>query len=324
MKIDSSWFKRYVLPLTVSAIFMWLLFKNVSALHLVDTFKNLQVRPLMMAFLCYLVVALFRGFRVHTIYKSLGVARMDALSASLVHTLASNILPGRVGELSFIVIMKQFLTTSMSQNTVSLIFLRIFDTFVVVSFFLVSFVFVGIPRTHSTLAILFLIMIGLALTAYYLDLAVGLGLRIVDYILGINLWAEKNVTQKLKSIFDPLRDFSHFREGGLFTQSLAFTFGAWVFLMLANIYMISSMGIEMAPLTILFASTGAVLTSLIPVPSLASVGTYEGGWVATLGLLGIAAEKALLIGFTVHVINFTFCLVMGLVGFGYLKMRKNS
>ena len=323
MQIDSSWFKRYVLPLLVSLIFMWLLFKNVSALHLIDTFKNLQLRPLLIAFVCYLVVALFRGLRVHTIYKSLGLARVDAIAASLVHTLASNILPGRVGELSFIVIMKQFLTTSVSQNTVSLIFMRIFDTFVVVSLFLISFVFVGIPRSQSTLAILFLIMIGLALTAYYLDLAVGLGLKIVDYILGIHLWSDKGATKKLKSVFEPLRDFSHFREGGLFSQSLAFTFGAWVFLMLANIYMISSMGIVMSPLTILFASTGAGLTSLIPVPSLASVGTYEGGWVATLGLLGLTAEKALLIGFTVHVINFTFCLVLGILGFAYLKFRRN-
>ena len=73
---------------------------------------------------------------------------------------------------------------------------------------------------------------------------------------------------------------------------------------------------------ILFASTGAVLTSLIPVPSLASVGTYEGGWVATLALLGIASEKALLIGFTVHVINFTFCLVLGLGGLVYLQLKR--
>lgn len=320
MKISN---KKLLFSGFLSLIFLYFLIKSLGDLDLVHVLSILKPTYLLLAFLCYLVVAAARSFRIQTVFSEEKYPPFLLFAVSNVHTFVSNVFPSRLGELSFIYFMRQIFGQRVSKNTVVLIFVRIMDTFVVTSFFLIASFVVGLSKIRPDYLWLYLFLVlFFGLVSFYLDMLVVVGVTLVKSLMSFlttNAWSEK-----LNRFLDSLSEIKILRRRGVYWRSLILTLVIWTFLMLANKAMTMAMGLDLSLPVLFFASTGAVLTGLIPVTTFAAVGTYELGWIGTFALMGLPKEQAILTGLTIHAINFFYSLILGGVGFIVIRMRKTK
>ena len=81
-----------------------------------------------------------------------------------------------------------------------------------------------------------------------------------------------------------------------------------------NYTLIIAMGIDMTFWTVLFASSFAIITTILPVQGIGGFGTMEGGW--TIGLMAMGVTKGIAIssGFSYHIIVLFYIGILGCIG----------
>jgi hypothetical protein len=78
------------------------------------------------------------------------------------------------------------------------------------------------------------------------------------------------------------------------------------------------MGIQLEPIQILFASSFAVFSTMLPIQGIGGFGTMEGGWALGFIAVGAAEEVAINTGFGFHLIVLLFTITLGI--YGYIKI----
>lgn len=308
--------KRLLLPGVLSLIFIYFLFKSLGEVDVLSVLRRLNPTYLILAFLFYLVVSFSRSLRIRSAYSGEDYPLRLIFSVSNLHTFLSNVFPSRLGEVSFVVLMRKVFGEHLGRNTVALIFFRIMDTFVVSSFFIVAAIIVGLSTSAvGPLWFYFVLVVLLGLLSFYLDTLVVLGVSVVKGLVSWAKLGKVGMGEKLLGFLDTLATFKILRSKGIYGRNVFFTVVIWVFLMLVNKSVTMSLGIDLSWPLLVFSSTGAVLTSLIPITTFAAVGTYELGWIGVFALVGLSKEQAILTGLTIHTVNFLFSLLLGVVGF---------
>ena len=85
------------------------------------------------------------------------------------------------------------------------------------------------------------------------------------------------------------------------------------------------MGIELEPVQILFASSFAVFSTVLPIQGIGGFGTMEGGWALGFIAVGVPSEIAVKTGFGFHLIVLLYTISLGIYGYVniyYFKKRK--
>ncbi len=316
--------KKYLLPAILSFVFLFFLFKLIGdPKAFIENIFNLNPYYLGLAFIFYTIVAIARSLRIQAVYPEEKYPLGKLVAVSNLHTFISNVFPSRLGEFSFIYLMRKVFGQHAGRNTIALIFVRIMDTFTVASFFIVSAGIVGF--THAGidhLWVFFMLVVLLGLASFYLDILVNIGVSLVKAIISLVKLEGVSPVRKLLDFLDALLGFKMLRSKGVYGRTMFLSFVVWTFLMLANKAMTMAMGLDLTFPVLFFASTGAVLTSLIPVTTFAAVGTYELGWIGAFALIGMGREEAIITGLTIHTINFVFSAILG--GLGFLVINKST
>ena len=314
--------KRLLLTALISALFAYLLYRALGDTNLQEVAASLDPYYLAWAFAAYVLVAIIRTLRIHAVYADEKYPLFTLFAVSNLHTLISNILPSRLGEFSFVYFMKSVFGQRMSKNTVALIFVRLLDTFVVASFFIVTAFFVGFSdaQAHLTLFV-FVLLVLLGVGTFFLETFILFGVNLAKMIIQLVRLDTVKHMDRVLDFLETLTGFGMLKQKGVYGRALVATFLIWVFLMVANMMMVKALGMDLTLEMLVFSSTGAVLTSLIPITSFAALGTYELGWIGAFALVGLGREEAILTGLTVHSINFVFSVVLGLLGLLVIKIN---
>ena len=151
--------KKVLFPIIITAVLVWFLLSQVEVKTIVTTFKDVPLHLVLIGFFFYAFSYLFRAMRFKVLlHNEIGLKTL--LNIVAVHTMLTNLLPFRSGELSyFYLLKKKGGIDSYMSGVPSLILARVFDLVAISFLFLVSFS--GISTLPSELRVLGVILLSL-------------------------------------------------------------------------------------------------------------------------------------------------------------------
>lgn len=250
------------------------------------------------AFLCF---ATSHGARALRIHRYVGAARGMPLSAtvklSVLHQCLNNVLPMRLGELAFPVLLRRYGGVGLGEGVSNLVWLRLID---VVAMGCVALAVTGLllPGVGPGMTAVMVALVGVAGTAVF----VGNNVRGLLTRAG-NGWLVRVLSQLLAAAPESLR---------LRWELLAWTVTAWLAKLVALLLVV----VHTSQLDLLHALAGVLAgeaSTLLPVHGLAGAGSYEAAFVTGALTSGLALEALLLVAVNAHLFTLTVMSVLALL-----------
>jgi len=311
--------------LTLSAVLIAVLLSRIEISMLIRTLRDIH-RPSLLAFLlCSLAGTGLRAWRYHCLLAPRPTSRSGILLVSFIRNLFVDLLPARIGSLSYVYFVNRRLGLPFEAAASSFAISVLLD-FLTLSPFLIAALLLGglgasvLPAGPTLLIALvfFLIMIVIMLRMPQLLMGAARLLRAVFHRLGIDRksWTEQ-AASKLESTSADVRSIRARRiEAPVYGLSLLIRltkYGALFFLLFALLHSHGySIGDLSFPKTIL-GITGAEMSSVMPIKGIGGFGTWESAWALTFRLLGFDAGLAVISGIGVHLITNLFEYALGVV-----------
>lgn len=313
-----------VLSLGLSAVLLVILFGRVRAADLASTIARIYLPYL----LAYAAISFFatwlRAWRYKTLLRPVSIGWGPLLLVTLVRNALDDLLPARVGSLSYVFLLNRNLGFSFESAASSFIAALIFDFLTLAPFVALAVLAVGLgtagfsgPILLGTAGVFFGIV---GLTAWKLVPLLDFGVRVYQSALDRFGWSKKKSTaasvEKLRATVEALRAIRSRRmTGRIFGLSLLIRFCKYASLYALLLALLRSHGFgggELSFWKIILGVTGAEMTSALPVKGLAGFGTWESAWAMAFRLMGFDAGLAVLSGMSVHLVTNLFEYGLGL------------
>lgn len=303
-----------VISLFITIFLLYFLVKQVSLREIFRIFTIIPATTIILSFALYLGIFLFRALRFYVLLDG-SVPMRKLLNIVAVHTLIGSTIPLRVGELSYIYLVKKFGTKG-AKGLATLIISRIADVMVLSLFSLIILPHINqasLPKgMQATISIILLLLIAV------LVLIVVFKKKFLHFIedafsrfrIGRTrpfLWVKTNIIATLDG-FDVMK-----HKGALGATFLS-TFAIW-FLSFSLFYLlVISINLPLSFWQVAFLVVFLVFLPLLPIYGIGGFGTTEAATALVLLIFGIGKEQAILSSFVLHLISFLYTLVAGLIG----------
>jgi len=308
-----------IVAVLITVVLLLLLSTQIAPEDIIITLKNINPVYLVSGFILYTGTYVFRAWRFHILLNK-EVSIKDLFFITCVHNMMNNLLPARTGELSYIYLLKTRQKKTTGEGLATLIIARIFDFMVISFFFLVLFLSIDnlIPGAvilvvTGVLFLLFMVFLLLGVL-FYGNVLLKIFEKFAYSINFKNFRAGDYILNKGKDTF---QCFEKFKNGSmnLHLSVIFLSIGIWV-LSYALFYVIAvSMNIQLDAVQILFASSFAVFSSVLPIQGIGGFGTMEGGWALGFVAVGVTKEVAIYTGFGFHLIILLYTLLLGTIGY---------
>ena len=308
---------RWLIPLGVSAGAIWLVFRNVKWLLIVENL--VKISPMTYVWITA-VFFLSYFFRVYCWYILMQrkVTYKDVFFTMGAGYLLNNLFPFRLGELGRAVLLDEPGKISTLEALSSVMVERIFDVFLAAVFVLSM-----VPRLLSRNFDQRLIMIAFIITSsgmLFLYLTARYRLLIISWL---NAWGEKQhfvkswVTPKAHQVLEGLSVLSN-------PISFLISFGSlvvsWLFAFVENYIVFQDLYSNPPFWWMVFVLGVGTFGAALP-SAPAGIGVFEGMMVAAFILLGVSSPIALTHAIVIHVLSFVITNIIGLIG---LRMRGEA
>ena len=302
------------------------LLSQVSVADVVTTLASINPLYLVAGFFLYTCSYVFRALRFWILLNGeLGLK--DLFRVVCVHNMVNSVLPARTGELSYVYLLKKVHRRSVGDGVATLVVARMFDIVVIVVFFLLALHFM----TDAPSALVGSVWVGgvvLVLVILFLTLLLYSGmsffnrieslfekLHIIQWNLGKYLLAK---TEETVESLDRIKS----RGSPRYIYLLLVSCGIWLSLYLLIFLLVMGMGPSAGFLAVLFASTFAIISTVLPVQGIGGFGTIEGAWTIGFMLIGFAKADAISSGFIYHIVVILYFIILGLYGLLALKAQN--
>jgi uncharacterized protein (TIRG00374 family) len=266
--------------------------------------------------LLYLLKTCLRALRFQRLNRQSKPPFLDMLRLVLASSLASQLLPLKLGEFAYVYLLKRSRRASIPQALSSLLAARLFDLLAIASLFIFVSLALGLPAMDQLTIYFNAILIFIAaLMVGILLLLIGARAagRLLNWFFALPLLREWHVPlvdklrTGLQSLLDELARYSprEIIEWGVLA-GLEWFVNYYAFHVLL-------LGIGLTPrfFDTVVCVTFAALASVLPLNSFGSFGTQEAGWAAGLLLMGFSRENAISSGFATHLLTLAYMLLLG-------------
>ena len=292
-----------------------ILLSQIEVADVVDTLTGIDPVYLLAGFGLYVLSYFFRAVRFHILLNR-EVGLKDIFSIVCIHNMVNNLLPARTGELSYVYLLKKRHNKTAGVGAATLITARLFDMITILMLLFLSTLFVSthfdmkVEARWITVALMVGIMLAMLVIIYQGHVFVISLRRIADHLRMDKVPFIDYIFRKMN---ETTESFSDMRRG-TFVWSALVSILIWIALYSMNYTLIIAMGIDMTFWTVLFASSFAIITTILPVQGIGGFGTMEGGW--TIGLMAMGVTKGIAIssGFSYHIIVLFYIGILGCIG----------
>lgn len=319
--------KKALFSIIISIALVWYLLAQIEVGAIIKTLKDVPPGLVLLGFAFYALSYLFRALRFKVLLQkdiSLGLL----FNIVSVHTMWTNILPFRTGELSYLYLLKKKGGTgSYVTGVPSLILSRVFDIIAITTLFLLSLLGAGnLPKELKKMGFILLVFILflLAIVAFMLWKRERFLGRIKYYILRFRLDKINFVNRMLGKGEEILEGFNMTRSRKVLLLAMVYSQLIWISLYVCNFALIRAVGVDMTIFQTFYILTFIVLFSLIPIQGWAGFGTTEGIWILTIIWFGFARETAIVTGFQLHILALCFVVLLGISGYLFMKDYSNK
>lgn len=314
-----------LLSFAISAILIWFLLSQIETKDLFQTFSRIHYPAL----LAYIGIALIgtglRAWRYRWLLHPHHISWGNILLVTLIRNLFVDLFPARIGSLSYIYLLNKRLNFSFEVATSTFVIAFIFDfitlsPFLVISIFAVGFESTPIPFSGLLLlSLLFFIIICLILwkiTQIFSYLLKAFRFLLKAFRKEGKKWSKISV-EKIQSTKDHLFQI---KERKIFWPILFLSFfirlAKYSFIYFILFSLLRSYGFTLKDLSFwktILGTTGAELTSVLPIKGIAGFGTWESAWALTFKLMNFEPRLAILSGLGVHLLTNLFEYSLGII-----------
>lgn len=315
----------FVLSLLVSALLIWYLLSRIAFSDLTRTFANIYYPALSLFVIMSLLGAFLRAWRYRWLLIPQEITWRNVFLVTFIRNLFVDLLPARLGSLSYIYFLNHRLGYSFESAGSSFVVAFVFDFLTLSPFLLLAMLWVGIGSSAAAsplmlvVAIVFFLLILLVLVK--LVPVLRFGTYVFKYLLRLCRLQQKKwaitASRKFAFTLDALEAIQE-RRGywGLFLLSLCLRlakYGALYALLVALLYSFGFSWRDLSfPHTIL-GITGAEFTSVLPIKGIGGFGTWESAWAFTFELMRFEPRLAIISGIGVHLITNLFEYSLGIL-----------
>jgi len=284
----------------------------------VDIIRNVPPSYLLLGGLCYITSFYLRALRFRLLLPLERNVR-HLFPIVLVHYTALNIIPARLGELSYVYLLKKFNHISTGYSVSSLIIARVFDLIAISLLFLLSSLFVDLPSP-------WLQTVNLSVGGFLLGVIVILMLilaykeRCVEWLkvrMSAKGWNRYTLVQRvlngLDEIVSALQSLRMRRRhpGKVFGLSLLI----WLSIFSVNYLLLRAFEVNLSFIEIALVSTFIILLTVLPFQMMNGLGIHETTWTFIALSLGVPKHIAIVSAFGTHILSTLFLLIFAAYGF---------
>ena len=319
--MKNSSIQKVLVATIITLVLIAILISQIEVADVADSLTGIEPVYLVAGFGLYILSYFFRALRFHILLnREVGIK--DLFNIVCIHNMVNNLLPARTGELSYVYLLKNRHNKTAGAGAATLITARLFDMVTILMLFFISTLFVSTIFDMAVEArwIAITLMVGIMLAMLviiYRGYLFVISLRSIANYLG--MWKLPFIDYIFRKMDETIESFSDMRRG-TFVWSALVSILIWIALYSMTYTLIIAMGIDMTFWTVLFASTFALITMILPVQGIGGFGTMEGGWAVGLITMGVTKEVAISSGFSYHIIILIYFLILGFMSI--LKKRQ--
>lgn len=320
-KILSPW---NILYFVLGLFVLYFLLKQINFHDLIQLIFQVKIEFFLLGGLLYLCKSLVRALRFKRINRRFSPRFMEMLRLTLATSVASQVMPMKLGELSYVYLMKKEEQSSISFGLSSLMVIRLIDLLTISLLFIVI-TLIAHPSAKLSIyfqsilwfmAFLLAIIFGLLVLSAFdrANLQFLLQFRLVE-----RLPLMKKLALGLDNFLTSLKQYTIFEYlewTGL--ASIEWLINYFIFYTLM-------VGLGLAPtfFDTVVSVTFASLASVLPINSIGNFGTQEAGWATGMVLSGYSKEVAIASGFATHLLTLAYMLFFGGIAWlSYLTERS--
>ena len=305
---------RWILGIALLLALIVIVDRVVGWQSIVGDWRAVSAQALTAAAALFLSSHLLRAFRIyHYSARALGLGYGDTVKISAIHQAFNNLLPMRLGEGAYPLLMRRYGGQAIGSALADLIWLRVLDLMIMGS--LVVALIVG--SVAGVMVMVMSAIASVALASFILESMIAAGRR----------GSGDASASRLASVVTTLIDRAP-ATWGQQAVLLLLTVAAWMAKLLGLLVLLDAMT-ALPVATILTSLVGGELSGILPVHGLAGTGTYEAAFVGAGTLGGEPADRLLQAAVNAHIfVLLTTCGLAALLLMPLLvstdKVRDNS
>lgn len=319
-KNSRQWLFRTVNLLIAAGLIAFVLWQ-VDWAAFVDVLSRLSPLSLVAAFGVYVALNFFRSLRyIALLDRPLPVLRVFPIA--LYHNFLVRLLPFKLGEFSYIVLMQRRLGISVKEGVSSLFGSRLLELLVIVLVAAVSLLLSGqLVPNQGGVAVLLVVacIVGGVMGFYYMGSLLRMTIRVADAILPDALM--RRVRDKLIGL---AIEFDRLRQPRLFARALfwsCFTYGCSFGV---NAILLFAVGIQPDVVTLVVLVSLGMFATAFPF-NISGFGAVELSWAFGLTtLLGFTVGEATSIGLMLNGYQLICAAISGFLGYLVVQVRQPS
>lgn len=242
------------------------------------------------------------------------------------HNFLVRSLPFYTGDISYVALLRHYMSFPISNGFFSLVSSRIFELFFVSFGGLIGLLSLQqgiISEKRLLIAITTTFLIISVGGLYYLGKVTRFAYRVCSTLPFKSKEKQTNLWDSLRqSLLDLSFQFDTIRNPRIFWFALLLSFGTYATSLSFNLFLLKSLGINHSIGILVIVITLVSMVSWIPF-TISGIGVIEGGWSFGLSLLcGLPMHKAVMIGFFIHACQIIAASSCGIIG--YILLHKDK
>jgi len=311
--------KKIILGVIISGILIYFLLKLTNPVEIINVLQSVPVKYIVISFALYLVSMIVRTMRFNFIIDTkLKLTQLFDIIA--IHNLMINLIPLRLGEFSYVYLMKKK-GVHISKGLSQLLTVRVYDVIMISLIFIVSsFLVINPPIVVSYYVKLSLIFLAVLLIGFFVF--VRFDKKLIKFLKKINPIKWKVIKNLLNTIEDLIKNFKKSMNIKTALPLITYSFIIWISNYLMTYFLILGLGLPFNFWEVCLIFTFIIILIMLPLVSFSGFGVYEGGLTGGLLAFGIGLESAVASSFAFHIINIIFFLVFGIFGLIKYNLQK--
>ncbi len=300
-----------ILKICFTVIFIYLLYKLINIEDIITLYSKLKINTIITCIFFHFIIYFLRSLRFSVLART-KLRPLQILDIVLVHGLYNRVLPLRLGEGAFPLLMKQKFDISYTESGLLIILARIFDLLSTSTIFAFVCILTIFKNSILKIVLFVIIVIGLAFISMY---------KLIPLLL--NNLSQIRHLQRFSNQLDLLKKY--FQENISIKKTLIVFFISginWFIMFIIFKELINDFNLLIKLMHVVLAGSFSNISSILPLSSIGNFGTMETGWVAILLMVGHEKDQAIISGFSVNVFTFSSTVLLGVIGYSYMKIKR--
>lgn len=311
---------------------LFFLLNRITIEDIKNALIGIYMPSLIIGLILIFSIDFFRAYRAIILVGPGKIRMVDMFLVSLVRNGFNMILPARTGELSYIYVLKRKFKFPLEIGISTLMIALVFDVVIVFSMIVISIIIVGVNRYAVSSTSVILIAVGLLIfflvVLYYLSKFIGFFIKIFDRILLKDKIRKIIIIQYIyKKLVETNKNIELIQKRGIYWKVYLVTIPARILKFTGYYFLIHAvlkpmgLGFNDLPYWVIFLATvTAEMSAVLPIHSLAGLGTYQGAFALAFVILGFSEKISIIVGFSYHIINLIFTIAWCLIAMIILSM----